>query len=66
MSGGPIADLVRRAEELLWVLARCDVEGLSSTRGTVLRALRELEERAALLDTPDLYRQVFENTLLKQ
>lgn len=61
-----MADIVRQAEHLLWVMARCDVEGLSSTRRTILQALHELEERAAGLNTPDLYREVFENALLRQ
>ncbi|HWC99084.1 MAG TPA: hypothetical protein VG456_20130 [Candidatus Sulfopaludibacter sp.] len=62
MQGGNVADIVRRAEHLLWVVARCDVEGLSSTRQTVLIELRALEERAAQLQATDLYREVFQNT----
>jgi len=65
MLGGEVADIVRRAEHLLWVLARCDVEDLSSGRRTALLGLRQLEERAAQLQAPDLYREVLEHTALR-
>jgi hypothetical protein len=64
MLGGEVADIVRRAEHLLWVVARCDVEGLSSTRNTALDNLRTLEERAAQLNA-DLYREVLEHAVLR-
>jgi hypothetical protein len=63
MLGGEVAELVRRAEHLLWVVARCDVEGLSSTRNTALHNLRRLEERAAQLNSTDLYREVLDHTV---
>jgi len=65
MLGGEIVDIVRRAEHLLWVLARCDVEDLSSARNTALLGLRQLEERAAQLEALDLYREVLENAVLR-
>ena len=66
MLGGQVSDIVRRAEHLLWVVARCDVEGLSSARDQALLSLRELEKQAAGLHATDLYREVFENAVLNQ
>jgi hypothetical protein len=65
MLGGEVVDIVRRAEHLLWVLARCDVEDLSSARSTALLGLRQLEERAAQLEALDLYREVLEHAVLR-
>jgi len=50
--------IVYRAKELLWVIARCDVENLQTQRNTALQHLRDLEQRAAELSIPDLYREV--------
>jgi hypothetical protein len=52
------AEIAHRAEELLWVIARCDVENVRSHRDTALGQLRDLESRAAVLNIPDLYREV--------
>jgi hypothetical protein len=65
MQGGNVTDLVRRAEHLLWVVARCDVEDLSSARHTALLGLRDLEERAARLNATDLYREVLDHAVLR-
>ena len=61
MHSGKERELVGSAEYLLWVLARCDVESLAGQRGTVLRQLRDLENRAQALDIPDLYREIIES-----
>jgi hypothetical protein len=58
MVSSEIAQVVRAAEHLLWVLARADVENLSAPRSDLLHRLEELERRAAGLNIPDLYRQV--------
>ena len=46
-----------RAKELLWVIARCDVENLNSHRATALQHLRDLECQAAAIQL-DLYSEV--------
>jgi hypothetical protein len=51
-------ELVSRAEELLWVIARCDVEDVRAHRPMALAMLRDLESRAAELKIDDLYREV--------
>jgi hypothetical protein len=53
------AEIAHRAEELLWVIARCDVENVSSHRDRALEQLRELESLACGLNMPDLYQEVF-------
>lgn len=50
--------VLSRAEELLWVIARCDVENLHAHRRPALEQLRELESRAAAVEIPDLYNEV--------
>jgi hypothetical protein len=57
------AGLVQRAEHLLWVIARYDVENLSGTRRNVLGQLRAVEERASRLgvNSEELYREVLQN-----
>jgi hypothetical protein len=50
--------IVDRAKELLWVIARCDVENLQGHRSTALARLHDLELRAAELRIPDLYHEV--------
>jgi hypothetical protein len=50
--------IVDRAKELLWVIARCDVEGIQAHRTTALQRLRDLELKAAEMRIPDLYREV--------
>ncbi|HUI56495.1 MAG TPA: hypothetical protein VLY04_16080 [Bryobacteraceae bacterium] len=50
--------IVSRAEELLWVIARCDVEDVRAHRATALDHLRDLEIRAAEMRMPNLYREV--------
>jgi hypothetical protein len=52
--------IVDRAKELLWVIARCDVEGVQAHRTTALERLRDLEVSAAELRIPDLYREVMQ------
>jgi len=54
-------DLVSRAKELLWVIARCDVENVSAQRPMALAKLRDLESRAAELKIEDLYGAVVAN-----
>ena len=58
MKNSDLSSLVERAEHLLWVIARQDVESLSEQRPTVLRRLQELEESARRLGVPDLYQEV--------
>jgi hypothetical protein len=60
------AGLVERAEHLLWVIARYDVENLSGTRRNVLDQLRTVEERAGQMgvNSEELYREVLLNRLL--
>jgi hypothetical protein len=48
---------VDRAKELLWVIARCDVENLNAHRATALQHLHELERQAAAIQL-DLYSEV--------
>ena len=50
--------IVDRAKELLWVIARSDVEDVQAHRSTALERLRDLELRAAEMRIPDLYREV--------
>jgi hypothetical protein len=52
------AEIANRAEELLWVIARSDVENVRSHRDRALEQLRELESAASALSIPDLYREV--------
>jgi len=54
-------ELVSRAKELLWVIARCDVENVSAHRPVALAMLRDLESRAAELKIDDLYGEVVAN-----
>ena len=58
MNGSEIQGVVERAEHLLWVIARHDVESLSERPTDVLRRLRELEAQASRLGVPDLYQEV--------
>ena len=51
-------ELVSRAKELLWVIARCDVEDIVAHRIMALAKLRDLESRAAELKIQDLYGEV--------
>ncbi len=53
-------EIVSRAAELLWIIARCDVENLSAQRITALNLLRDLEAAAATANIPDLYRAVLQ------
>ena len=50
--------IVDRAKELLWVIARCDVENVQAHRRIALERLRDLEVSAAEMRIPDLYREV--------
>jgi hypothetical protein len=52
--------IVNRAKELLWVIARCDVENVQAHRSIALERLRDLEVRAAEMRIPDLYREVMQ------
>ena len=58
MPGFELTTVIERAEHLLWVIARHDVESLSGQRDGVLRRLRELEKRASQLGISDLYQEV--------
>ena len=58
MNSSEIRAVVERAEHLLWVIARHDVESLSERPADVLRRLRELEARATQLGVSDLYQEV--------
>jgi hypothetical protein len=53
--------LIERAEHLLWVLARHDVEELEEQRHYVLERLCDLEKRAIDLGVTDLYQAVLQN-----
>ena len=57
LTTGPI-ELVSRAKELLWVIARCDVEGVNAHRKLALAMLSDLETRAGELSILDLYHEV--------
>ena len=48
------SEIVSRAEALLWVIARCDVENVRAHRAAALDHLRELERRAAEMQVPNL------------
>jgi hypothetical protein len=56
-TAGPV-ELISRAKELLWIIARCDVENVNAHRLTALAMLRDLEFRARELQIKDLYREV--------
>jgi hypothetical protein len=58
-------ELRERAEHLLWVIARCDVEGLAEQRRAVLRQLQDLEESAGRLGILNLYREVLRSSSLQ-
>lgn len=58
MQASELSTVVERAEHLLWVIARHDVESLSGARSGLLRRLHELEERARRLGVNDLYQKV--------
>jgi len=60
------AGLIERAEHLLWVIARYDVENLSGTRRNVLDQLRSVEESARRfgVNSHELYREVLLNRAL--
>ena len=47
-----------RAMELLWVIARCDVENVNAHRATALAMLQDVESRATAMAIDDLYREV--------
>ena len=51
-------DLLERAEHLLWVIARCDVDGIVTPRAGALRRFRDLETRALQFGVTDLYQKV--------
>lgn len=51
-------ELLSRAKELLWVIARCDVENVNAHRAKALEMLHDLESRAHELKIGDLYRAV--------
>ena len=51
-------ELVTRAMELLWVIARCDVENVNAHRATALAMLQDVESRATAMAIDDLYREV--------
>ena len=51
--------IVDRAKELLWVIARCDVENVQAHRNMVLEHLRDLEREAVALKI-DLYQEVMQ------
>ena len=51
--------IANRAKELLWVIARCDVENVQAHRAIALDHLRDLERHAAELNI-DLYQEVMQ------
>ena len=53
-----LTTLIERAEYLLWVIARHDVESLAGPRADALRRLRELEAEALQWGITDLYQEV--------
>lgn len=53
-----LTTFIERAEHLLWVIARHDVESLSGQRADVLCRLRELEAQALQWGITDLYEEV--------
>ncbi len=58
MHTSELTRVVERAEHLLWILARQDVECLCEQRGGILRRLQELEQWAGRLGVSDLYEEV--------
>lgn len=61
MPTSELAGLMERAEHLLWVIARSDVEDLSEQRPAVLQRLNEVEERAAQLGVSNVYEEIFQS-----
>ena len=53
-----LAELVQRAQRLLWVIAMCDVENLSAQRHRVLCQLRDLEAQMPNFRLSDLYEEI--------
>jgi hypothetical protein len=51
------SELVTRAKDLLWVIARCDVDNVGAHRPRALEMLRELERQAIEMRI-DLYEEV--------
>jgi hypothetical protein len=58
MASSELTALLERAEHLLWVIARHDVESLSGSRTDVLRRLGDLEMRALQWGVTDLYGEI--------
>ena len=52
------SELIGRARELLWVIARCDVEDVTGHRGLALAQLCDLESCAGALHISDLYEEI--------
>jgi len=50
--------IIERAQQLLWVVVRCDVENLASQRRTAMEALAEVEATAEELGIRDLYGEI--------
>jgi hypothetical protein len=60
MHESELTELIERAEHLLWVIARCDVESVSAPRASLLRRIEELERRAFDFGVTDLYQKVLQ------
>jgi hypothetical protein len=52
------AAVIERAQQLLWVVARCDVENLISQRRIAMAALVALEAEAIQIGIGDLYQEI--------
>ena len=50
--------LLERAEHLLWVIARSDVDGMVTPRADALRRIQDLEGRVLQLGVTDLYQKI--------
>lgn len=61
MPTSELAGLMERAEQLLWILARSDVEDLPEQRHVLLERLQEMETRASQLGVSNLYEEIFQS-----
>ena len=55
-------ELLNRAEDMLWVIAAADVDGVTAHRQIVLMKLEELESKARELGVQNLYAALVENS----
>lgn len=61
MATSELAGLTERAEHLLWIIARSDVEDLPDQRPGVLQRLHDVEAQASQLGVANLYDEIFQS-----